>query len=118
MIALPVHCCCDPQRRLGWVQLPASMAKRGLNIRLQAGSAPGPGVTGYVPRWILTTIEELQVCLCPIVPLPCGHPSVPLYMRRSAVKSADVPLEAWEKVLGFTRLPPWKAIVDNNRMTV
>lgn len=93
---LPVHCCCEPAKRLGFVDVDDRMVRRGGVVFL----AHIPGVRGgYETLW--TEIEYVQLEPYPRRLLPCGHYTIALRMRVLAVKSADKPLEDWLNVSAF-----------------
>lgn len=105
---LPVHCCCEPNVRLGWVPVPARRLTK-----------PGPVhfVVGHhaVALWLVpvlatvrrleTSVEELQLVLSPAQRYQCEHGTphytVPLTMKILAVKSAHEPIDTWRKIPGF-----------------
>lgn len=84
---LPVHCCCDPGLRLGWVPTPASMKGPG-DVRFVAGYPAKDLLTNEVhyPERIFTEVAWLEFD---------GEE------RMLGVKSNDVPIETWRKVPGF-----------------
>jgi hypothetical protein len=85
---LPVHCCCDPERRLGWVP-----AQKRL----------GPVRFVITPRSVTLAFDDDAV--------PVKHPAVTLdaeveklHARGEtilAVKSNDHPIEQWRRVPGW-----------------
>jgi hypothetical protein len=80
---LPVHCCCEPGKRLGWVPAPSTPGP----IAFMAGHRSVNLLDGetIMPTKISTCIDWLQD--------GTG--------RRLAVNSADTPIETWRKVPGF-----------------
>lgn len=85
---LPVHCCCDPAKRLGWVPVPDKLHERGCGpVRFQVGLPSYELLTGVVtqPDQIDTTIERL----------------IDGDEEYLAVKSAEQPVDVWRKVPGF-----------------
>lgn len=81
---LPVHCCCEPAKRLGWVPCGADRPKP---VNFVAGHPRIDLETGVVtqPAIIRTEVSVL-------------HVDDDSYL---AVKSAEQPIETWRKVAGF-----------------
>lgn len=94
---LPVHCCCEPAKRLGFVDVDDRLARRGAVVFL----AHIPGVPGAYET-LRTSIEYVQLEPYPRRLLDCGHYTIALRKRVLAVKSADLPLEDWHNVPAFT----------------
>lgn len=88
---LPVHCCCDPGLRLGWVPVPERVTAP-CNIWFVAGYPAKDLLTEEVhyPERIFTEVAFLHTTT------PGGRTDYQL-----GVKSNDVPLETWRKVPGF-----------------
>ena len=88
---LPLHCCCDPALRLGWVPRPLGVEGPCKAVYV-AGHPTRDLMTGEVtyPERIYTEVEILAV-------EQVDGTSV----ERLAVKSNDVPIETWRKVPGF-----------------
>lgn len=84
---LPVHCCCDPKKRLGWVPAPSTPGPRSFVV----GQPSMNLLTGEVThaRILRTEVAWLD-----------QHGR-----RRLAVKSAHEPVETWRKVAGFIEEP-------------
>lgn len=91
---LPVHCCCEPTKRLGWVPVPASrmeLDNATFAITIVAGrdaydmwtgaKVPAPRIHTEVARLTLDDEHGQQTIL--------------------AVKSADIPIETWRCIPGF-----------------
>lgn len=91
---LPVHCCCEPAKRLGWLEVDDHYAKRGHCYMLAR-------VAGFYET-VDITIEYVQLVLYPRRLLNCGHYTIQLSSRRLAVKSDDRPLEEWRRLPDFT----------------
>ena len=88
---LPVHCCCKPAKRLGWVDVDDRSARPGVAIMLTVRTVEsGPARDlSHQHRAILTQVAELDLeGFDPIL----------------AVKSADVPIEVWRLVPGFSEV--------------
>lgn len=85
---LPVHCCCEPSKRLGWV--PVRKQRRG-PIRFMLGLPSYDMETNVVtsPPTLDTEIETIEDDRV----RGCGP-----YL---AVKSANQPVDVWRKVSGF-----------------
>jgi hypothetical protein len=88
---LPLHCCCDPALRLGWVPKPPRVEGPG-KVVFVAGLKSTDLLTGeeHYPERIYTETAYLHTTT------PGGHTDY-----RLAVKSNDVPIETWRKVPGF-----------------
>lgn len=93
---LPVHCCCDPVKRLGWVPVPGRLRM----IDMGHGEGQVTFIAGRDAR-DLWTGEPL--------PAPRIHTEIArLTITRNnwqetflAVKSADIPIETWRRIPGF-----------------
>jgi hypothetical protein len=79
---VPVHCCCNPDKRLGWLEVPDNLAR--------------PGVF-YIPMRSASGFGQLEVQLALLLD---PHPPANVIL---AAKSGHEPVETWEKVPGFTR---------------
>jgi hypothetical protein len=88
---LPVHCCCDPAKRLGWVPVPERRLEAPGPVRFILGHLTLNLETGAVtrPAQLDTVVAWLENCGA----YPHG--------RQLAVKSADTPLDQWRKIPGF-----------------
>jgi hypothetical protein len=110
-VILPVHCCCTPGLRLGFLSVPrACVNRRQFAIVVREVDQP---------RWrelrhsgkpassiVVAPIREIDLPIMPIELIPTGAPgiyetSVPVTMRRLAIESADQPIEVWRRVPGF-----------------
>lgn len=103
---LPVHCCCEPAKRLGWV--PVSKARQRIGrINFTCGYPKTDLTTGAVTRALVvyTEIDVVRVLVRKPEPFYCEHDhlllTVPVWVERLAVKSADLGLDTWKKVTGF-----------------
>lgn len=87
---LPLHCCCDPALRLGWVPRPPQV-DGPRSVIFVAGHVAKDLLTGEVhyPERIYTEVAWLV------------NDFTPKGKGRLAVKSNDVPIETWRKVPGF-----------------
>lgn len=113
---LPVHCCCDPARRLGWVDVPGNVLRRpGRHVSFLVAEALAVKAGIFSPptyrpaRFIDTEIDELVRTLVPGYFYICekgqAHTTIPLNIRHLAVKSADKPIETWRQVKAFVEDP-------------
>lgn len=108
-MTLPVHCCCDPNKRLGWVKLERlPMPGQKLRFCIERASyslMPSRGVVASADpnrtpdaRFNPARYLEVEVAW--------------LWLNTTdeilAVKSNDYPIEDWRKVVGF--------IEDNRRL--
>jgi hypothetical protein len=91
-VKVPVHCCCEPGKRLGWLDLPPAAVERG-HVYVMVGG-----------REHVLNIRMIQLQRYRYELLPCGHYTAALYFKRQAVDSEDRPLEFWRQVPGFEAL--------------
>ncbi len=99
--AVPVHCCCDPSKRLGWVKL---------------DRVPEPGRISFcTERASYTLMASSRSLLASAEPYrmpptrfnPAHHIRTEIAWLTQgddtflAVKSNDYPIEEWRKVVGF-----------------
>jgi len=92
---LPVHCCCEPGRRFGWVPVPERQRVRGAIYFVIAPGRmewrEGNSVHLVFAQTINTEVNDLA-----LAPVDGGPGEIIL-----AVNSADQPIETWRKVPGF-----------------
>ncbi len=103
-VMVPVHCCCNPEKRLGWLPLEQSrLYPHRLRVLVQPTleelTRLRPG--GELPA--VSTAGQLETEVCELWRLtdekdPDGQ-RIP--ERFLALKSGDVPLEVWKRVRGF-----------------
>jgi len=100
---LPVHCCCEPGRRFGWVPAPSWLvtATRHRPVAVRFHIPPEREFIGALDEIRAVEIKSGQVIYTEVnelalAPVDGGTGEVIL-----AVSSADVPLETWRKVPGF-----------------
>ena len=86
---LPVHCCCDPDKRLGWV--PCELQFPG-PVKFRAGYIAQDLLSGVVTHPPVIKTEAAMVTVYK------PHKGVAVAL---AVKSAHVPIETWRRVPGF-----------------
>lgn len=103
-VMVPVHCCCNPETRLGWLPLEQSrlyphrlrfvvqptleeLTRRRDGSEPPMGSAFGQLETEVCELWRLTDERDPDGARIP--------------ERFMALKSGDVPLEVWKRVRGF-----------------
>lgn len=113
---VPVQCCCEPGKRLGWLELPPEKVRAGEQLRFVTFEAPATRVGEYLPPRVQATVLETEVrwhqrLAYPARLLDCGHYTVPIIVKRLAVSSHDHALEEWTRVRAFA------PIVDNNSRT-
>jgi hypothetical protein len=115
---VPIQCCCEPGRRLGWLDLPPDKVRNGARLRYVIYAAPptpwAPVFPGRLPPPIQAEVLEAEVrwhwrVAYKAALLPCGHYTIPLVVKRLAVSSHEHPLEKWQRVRDFTPA----TIVDN-----
>jgi hypothetical protein len=106
---LPVHCCCDPKVRLGWIPVATRSQHVGERLSFIIRRA-GATLTGYAPlRGDYGTVEHvpaerIDTEVSELVEPPAnGDFNTPGYEWRHtlAVKSAHHPIETWRRVPGF-----------------
>lgn len=106
---LPVHCCCDPKVRLGWIPVPTRSQHVGERLHFII-RREGAQLTGFAPlRGDYGTVEHrpAEVIDTEVGELftPPENVTVdtPIYewTRTLAVKSNHHPIETWRKVPGF-----------------
>jgi hypothetical protein len=90
-VRVPVHCCCHPSKRLGYVELPRELVKWGaINFLAMPALTSGRTAAGDCAiiqgKAIRTSIEALVVG---------GR------VGELAVKSNHEPIEVWRRVKGF-----------------
>lgn len=103
----PVHCCCTPGLRLGWVEVPEDIARGG--VVMFARSKPlevgppylGPGAVMNVAPTIRAQLRTIQYPARKTEILSDGTLTVPVTVIRPAFDSGDQPIEAWREVPGF-----------------
>lgn len=61
----------------------------------------GVGMAATWPCVIYTRVDVLTLIVWPASPLSCGHWSIALGMKRVAVVSAELPMDAWRRVSSF-----------------
>lgn len=83
---LPVHCCCDPSLRLGWIPVPLTK-RAGSEFRIVVVSPSKVRDLG-APLEMIYIEAEVQW-------LTRGD------VRTLAVKSGHQPIEVWRRVHGF-----------------
>jgi hypothetical protein len=102
---LPVHCCCDPAQRLGWVPVVEHRLKNISFISRQASSALIDEPRHFAAKRIDTEIALLHIPVRPIECYVCDagkmHETISVWKEILAVKSNDYPITEWRKVAGF-----------------
>jgi hypothetical protein len=106
---LPVHCCCEPERRIGWVRMPANIPldrEQFVSFQISQPMTMLIGEPVRTPaREIHATTERLDLVVRPIETYICAqgipHQTVPVIGRVLAVKSPHVEIAKWRKVVGF-----------------
>ena len=107
---LPVHCCCSPALRLGWV--PGPIVELGARFKLVIHEPHRVRIFGEpdAPRSvdefsIDVTVKELHRTVRYMEPYQCPegrwHHTVPVSKRMLAIDSHDQPIETWRRVPGF-----------------
>lgn len=87
---LPVHCCCEPNKRLGWVPVPDKRLNSPGPVRFMSKLPSYDLETGTVsPAESFDTIVEFIH----------HHPAYD--GPQLAVNSHEVPVETWRRVPGF-----------------
>jgi hypothetical protein len=92
IVRIAVHCCCEPAKRLGWVEIPRELDHPGsINFiampRLEVDETGDRSIIHGIA--IRTEIQELRI------PLGSGFKTI------RAVKSAHETIETWRRVKGF-----------------
>lgn len=94
MIALPVHCCCNPKVRLGWLQVDERHAYAGARVKIVIPrSVPLPMADAGMFLW--QQEEELDIELL-------WNPEGPGPLEFLAVKSGHRTNEQLARLPGFT----------------
>jgi hypothetical protein len=86
---LPVHCCCSPTKRLGWVRLPRELGHRG-QVRFVI-----PPTREFQSDITVATVKQGGTIYTEVAELFVGVD------RLFAVKSAHQPIDVWMQVPGF-----------------
>lgn len=114
---LPVHCCCEPERRLGWapVEHPNRLTVRYI-VRQPSRPMWPDGRSGVAVQVLDVEVADLDLTPRKRETYVCRegrvHQTVPVFLRVRALKNADHPLALWEKVPGFIvdpRARSWSA---------
>lgn len=107
---LPVHCCCDPGRRLGWAPVTHPDRDRARYVIIQPAKALWPPDVNDTPAQVLDV--EIATVVVParkreayVCPKGSAHYTVPVMVRRRALKNEDHPLDLWRRVPGFIEDP-------------
>jgi hypothetical protein len=85
---LPIHCCCEPGKRLGYINLPDAFRKGDIVLRRSGELSVAPA-DPTAERRVDTIHTEVGWILCARGPF-------------LAVKSAHLPIEEWRKIPGFS----------------
>lgn len=90
---VPVHCCCEPTKRLGWVPAPEKLGP----VKFALGRPTRSLTTG-----LIAPLEIIETEIAWLVNYEAYHTNAERFM---AVKSNDIPIEQWRRIPGFVEEP-------------